>query len=101
MDFYRAFLTEWQNAKRQAFLMNLDSDVLLELAHTTMPFGKYAGRTLIKLPEPYLLWFANKGFPQGRLGQLLELALLIRSEGLEHLLEPITQSTAPNSQRLQ
>ncbi|TXR53109.1 DUF3820 family protein [Reinekea thalattae] len=81
--------------------MDLNSDVLLELAHTTMPFGKYAGRALIKLPEPYLLWFANKGFPNGRLGQLLELALLIRTEGLEHLLEPISKPTAPSSQQIQ
>ncbi|TCS40007.1 DUF3820 family protein [Reinekea marinisedimentorum] len=81
--------------------MNLDSEMLIELAHTTMPFGKYAGRSLIKLPEPYLLWFANKGFPQNRLGQLLALALLIRTEGLEHLLDPITKPVAPSTNRLQ
>jgi uncharacterized protein (DUF3820 family) len=81
--------------------MNLDANMLIELAHTTMPFGKYAGRTLIKLPEPYLLWFANKGFPENRLGELLALALLIRTEGLEHLLEPITKTVAPSSSQLQ
>ncbi len=62
---------------------------LLKLARLPMPFGKYQGRVLIDLPEEYLLWFANKGFPQGELGQLLQLALVIRTEGLEHLIRPL------------
>jgi len=81
--------------------MNLDPTSLVELAHTTMPFGKYAGRRLIQLPEPYLIWFANKGFPENRLGKLMALALLLRSEGLEHLLDPITKPLAPSSSKLQ
>ncbi|GAM74125.1 hypothetical protein JCM19241_5321 [Vibrio ishigakensis] len=33
-----------------------------------MPFGKYAGRVLIDLPEEYLLWFENKAeWPKGEL----------------------------------
>lgn len=27
-----------------------------------MPFGKYKVYTLYKLPEPYLVWFKQKGF---------------------------------------
>ncbi|MFQ3231523.1 DUF3820 family protein [Reinekea sp.] len=81
--------------------MNLEPSDLIELAHTTMPFGKYQGRKLIKLPEEYLLWFQNKGFPNGRLGQLLALALLLRSEGLEHLLDPITKQMMPASSTVQ
>jgi uncharacterized protein (DUF3820 family) len=54
-----------------------------------MPFGKYSGKPLIRLPEEYLLWFQNKGFPPGKLGELMALALLIRSEGLESLIEPL------------
>jgi uncharacterized protein (DUF3820 family) len=48
-----------------------------------MPFGKYSGKPLMRLPEEYLLWFQGKGFPPGKLGELMALALLIRSEGLE------------------
>lgn len=54
-----------------------------------MPFGKYQGRLLIDLPEAYLLWFANKGFPDGELGELLKLALEIKINGLEGLIEPL------------
>ncbi|MCW8944906.1 MAG: DUF3820 family protein [Sedimenticola sp.] len=62
---------------------------LVKLAKTEMPFGKYKGRLLIDLPEPYLLWFANQGFPDGKLGQLMALALEIKTNGLESLIEPL------------
>ncbi len=64
-------------------------ELLLKVVETPMPFGKYAGRPLVELPEEYLLWFANKGFPPGQLGELMALALLIRSEGLEELVRPL------------
>jgi uncharacterized protein (DUF3820 family) len=66
-----------------------DQEDLLQLAQTTMPFGKYQGWLLIDLPEPYLLWFADEGFPNGILGRLLALALQIKINGLEHLIEPL------------
>jgi len=69
----------------------IDKEQLLEVVNTLMPFGKYAGRALVDLPEEYLLWFAGKGFPAGRLGELMALALLIRSEGLEELVRPLRQ----------
>lgn len=40
----------------------MNADQLPKLANMKMPFGKYAGRVLIDLPEEYLLWFAQKGF---------------------------------------
>lgn len=61
---------------------------LLELAETKMPFGKYAGRLLIDLPEPYVVWFKQKGFPGGKLGQQLETVYVIKANGLEHLFDP-------------
>lgn len=64
---------------------------LVKLAKTAMPFGKYKGSLLIDLPEPYLIWFANKGFPEGKLGQLMALALEIKTNGLESLIEPLKQ----------
>lgn len=62
---------------------------LVELATYQMPFGKYAGRVIIDLPEEYLLWFKDKGFPEGKLGLLMALALEIKIEGLESLIEPL------------
>jgi len=68
----------------------LDKHNLVELANTRMPFGKYQGRVLIDLPEEYLLWFARKeAFPEGHLGSLLQLALAIKIEGLQGLVDPL------------
>jgi uncharacterized protein len=64
----------------------MDPAVLLELKTATMPFGKYQGRLLMDIPESYLLWMRQQGFPAGRLGGLLALALEIKMEGLEALL---------------
>jgi uncharacterized protein (DUF3820 family) len=53
-------------------------EALLELQAMKMPFGRYQGRTVLELPEPYLLWFRQKGFPNGKLGQMMALALEIK-----------------------
>ena len=66
-----------------------DPKFLLELARTKMPFGKYAGRLLIDLPEPYVVWFKQKGFPSGKLGRQLETVYVIKANGLEHLFDPL------------
>lgn len=69
--------------------MNLEKKHLIALANMKMPFGKYGGRVLIDLPEPYLLWFQSKGFPEGELGMLLAWALEIKVNGQESLLDPL------------
>ncbi len=66
-----------------------DPEVLLKVAKTRMPFGRFKGRLLIDLPEPYVLWFAKKGFPKGELGQMLNLLYEVRVNGLEYLLKPL------------
>ncbi len=66
-----------------------DPNVLLELARTKMPFGKYKDRLLIDLPEPYVVWLANKGFPRGRLGDMLRMTYEIKVNGLEYLFKPL------------
>lgn len=66
-----------------------DPKLMLKLARYRMPFGKYANRLLIDLPEPYVVWFANKGFPKGELGQLLRIVHEIKINGLEYLFEPL------------
>ena len=62
---------------------------LLKLTTLAMPFGRYKGSKLIELPEPYLVWFSRQGFPQGQLGELMQLTLEIKINGLEYLLEPL------------
>ncbi|HZV82330.1 MAG TPA: DUF3820 family protein [Geobacteraceae bacterium] len=66
-----------------------DHTALLELAEMRMPFGKYAGRRLIDLPEPYVVWFARQGFPQGKLGEMLQTVHEIKVNGLEYLFVPL------------
>ncbi len=66
-----------------------DPVVLLELARARMPFGKYEGLRLMRLPEPYLLWFAREGFPRGKLGEQMALALEIKTNGLERLVDAL------------
>ncbi len=63
-----------------------DHEELLKLAHYTMPFGKYKDRYLVNLPLPYLVWFKNKGFPKGKLGEYLDIMLTIKENGLESLI---------------
>jgi len=66
-----------------------DPKFLKQAINTTMPFGKYAGRKLIELPEPYLVWFYQKGFPPGLLGQQLALMYEVKLNGLEGMLKPL------------
>jgi uncharacterized protein (DUF3820 family) len=62
---------------------------LIKLAHTKMPFGKYEGKYLIDLPEYYVVWYSNKGFPKGELGQQLQLIYELKLNGLEELIRNI------------
>lgn len=62
-----------------------DKAAFLKLATMKMPFGKYKGLRLIDLPEPYLVWFSRKGFPEGKLGEMLSAVYEIKRNGLEYL----------------
>lgn len=66
-----------------------DREFMLKVASMRMPFGKYKGRLLVDLPEPYVVWFRQKGFPNGELGRMLELIYEIKLNGLEYLVRPL------------
>lgn len=70
-----------------------DHTELLELSQATMPFGKYTGRLLVDLPEPYVVWFSQQGFPQGKLGRQLAVVYEIKVNGLEYLFEPFKRKS--------
>ena len=72
-----------------------DRQKLIELAHYRMPFGKFKGRYLLDLPEPYLIWFKQKGYPDGKLGQLLRSMTEIKVNGLEGLIRKIQKDFPP------
>jgi uncharacterized protein (DUF3820 family) len=69
-----------------------NQEILIKLAHTKMPFGKYEGYHLIDLPEYYVVWYANKGFPKGQLGEQLKLVHELKLNGLEELVRNIRRN---------
>ncbi len=74
-------------------------EMLKKLATTSMPFGRYQGRLIIDLPEPYLLWFAKKeAFPNGQLGELMKIALELHIHGLTGLIKPLKNPTDDSDQ---
>lgn len=66
-----------------------DPQILLDLATMRMPFGRYRGRLLVDLPEPYVVWFRQQGFPRGRLGVLLATLYEVKANGLEQLVREV------------
>ena len=67
----------------------MNSEILTQLVTMKMPFGKYQGWLICSLPESYLVWFNQKGFPPGKLGMLLSTMYEIKLNGLEYLLTPL------------
>ncbi|MGB1309438.1 MAG: DUF3820 family protein [Oceanihabitans sp.] len=64
----------------------------MKLAHTKMPYGKYKNRYLIDLPEYYVVWYQRKGFPKGKLGEMLETVYTLKVNGLEDLIRNIQKN---------
>lgn len=67
----------------------MNPQILKDLVTMQMPFGKYKGRIICDLPEPYLVWFQQEGFPPGKLGEMIATLYEIKLNGLEYLLKPL------------
>lgn len=67
----------------------MNPQILKDLVSIEMPYGKYKGRLICDLPEYYLVWYENKGFPAGKIGILMATMYEIKLNGLEYLLKPI------------
>lgn len=68
---------------------NQSKQFLIKLANTKMPYGKYKGRFMIDLPEYYVVWYRNKGFPKGQIGEMLATVYELKVNGLEDLVRTI------------
>lgn len=69
--------------------LKADREAMLKLAAARMPFGKHAGMRLVDLPEPYVIWMSQQGFPGGDLGDMLKTVYEIKVNGLEYLFKKI------------
>ncbi|WP_425077145.1 DUF3820 family protein [Psychroserpens sp. S379A] len=70
-------------------MLQPDQQFLIKLAHAKMPYGKYEGRYLIDLPEYYVVWYHNKGFPKGKLGDMMQQVYELKINGLEYLIRDL------------
>ena len=75
-----------------------------DIGRWRMPFGKYGpdhfppnGTPLYDLPLEYLQWFERRGFPNGRLGELLEMVYHIKASGAEEVFDPMRQRAGGRS----
>ena len=74
-------------------------NLLIEIGKTRIPFGKFgikayppAGVPIMDLPPEYLSWFQERGFPKGRLGELMAQVCEIKSVGMDSVFDPLRQA---------
>jgi uncharacterized protein len=74
-------------------------NLLAEIGETHMPFGKFGrqdypphGVPIMDLPVEYLAWFRQRGFPKGRLGELLAHVYEIKEVGMDAVFDPLRQA---------
>lgn len=70
-----------------------DHREMLAIVNQEMPFGRFQGRRLIELPEPYLVWFKGEGWPRGKLGERMAVMYEIKANGIERMLQPLVGAT--------
>ena len=79
---------------------SINRELLEELVSARMPFGRFAGERLIDLPEPYVVWFKQQGFPEGKIGQQLAAVYEIKVYGLEVMLRPLLNEPTQDPEQL-
>lgn len=74
-------------------------NLLEEIGRTRMPFGKYGrkecppdGFPIHDLPLEYLSWFKERGFPKGRLGELMAIVWEVKACGMDGVFDPLRQA---------
>jgi uncharacterized protein len=74
-------------------------NLLIEIGETRIPFGKFgikvyppAGVPIMDLPQEYLAWFYQRGFPKGRLGELMAEVWQIKSVGMDRVFDPLRKA---------
>ena len=74
-------------------------NLLVEIGRTHMPFGKFgikeyppSGVPIMDLPIEYLSWFKERGFPKGRLGELMAEVMEIKDVGMDLVFDPLRQA---------
>lgn len=74
-------------------------NLLVEIGKARIPFGKFgikayppAGVPIMDLPVEYLVWFKERGFPKGRLGELMAQVCEIKSVGMDAVFDPLRQA---------
>ena len=67
---------------------------LADIAGTFMPFGKFGpvhhpphGVPLFDLPLEYLCWFQKRGWPRGRIGELLRIVHQLKTDGCDEIFD--------------
>ena len=70
--------------------------VLEQISRYCMPFGMFGpkhypprGVPIYDLPAEYLAWFALKGFPEGKLGDLLRVVYQTKADGCDGVFDAI------------
>lgn len=58
---------------------------IFEGLNMPMPFGAHKGVKIIDLPEHYLVWWSQQGFPDTPIGRLLATSYEIQLNGLKGL----------------
>ena len=71
-------------------------NLLQEISQARMPFGKFgpgayppAGAPIMDLPVEYLAWFHERGYPKGRLGELMAQVFEIKATGMDSVFDPL------------
>lgn len=75
---------------------------LAEAVRVRMPFGRFgpqavppAGLRLCELPFEYLKTFVKKGFPSGRIGELMALVYRLKLDGAEEIFQQFLKNQMP------